>query len=100
LQQVAQRAYHRKGEGPLSAENFGDPAAAADGGFEVAAGQTLLLHHEQDRGDGVGRRDRMMFCLVGLDQDRKNLRLITFGRARFGIPQVLDLGQRSAVIGL
>jgi hypothetical protein len=41
-----------------------------------------------------------MFCLIGLDQDRKDLRLIAFQRARLGIPQVLDLGQRSAVIGL
>jgi hypothetical protein len=29
----------------------------------------------------------MMLCLIGLDQDRKDLRLIAFQRARLGIPQ-------------
>jgi len=60
----------------------------------------LLLHAELDRLDRVGRIDRIVLRLVGVDQRREHVEAVAFARARFGSPQALDLLERVLVVGL
>ena len=99
-EQGAQRANHRQGQRPLARQHLGDAAAAADCRFEIAPAQSLLLDHEFDRGDRIGRGDWKVLRLISLNQCDEHIHAVAVASARLGLPQPLDLLECGAIVGL
>lgn len=60
--------------------------------------QALLFHPEFDRLDRVGRIDRVVLALIGVDQGRQDIEPISLRRARARPLQPLDLCEGCFVI--
>src|SRR5262249_50576264 len=73
-------------------------AAAADRRFEIASGEPLLLHHELDGGDGIGRGYGNVLGLIGLYERHQHLDAVAGRRSRLGVPEPLHFLQRRPVI--
>jgi hypothetical protein len=74
--------------------------ARTDDRLEIASREALLPHAKLDRFDRIGRVDRFVLALVGVDQGRQHVEPIAFRRAGLGAPQTPQLGQGRLGIGL
>lgn len=60
----------------------------------------MLLHPKLDRLDRVGRIHRIVLRLVGLDESRKDVEAVAFGRPGLCAPELFHLCKRMVVVPL
>lgn len=68
VQALMQAFYHFQAQGTLVIQHFRDSSTAPDKNLQVFGRQPLLLHPELDGFNRIGRRNRVMLVLIGLDQ--------------------------------
>src|SRR5262249_2174362 len=62
--------------------------------------ETLLLHAELDRLDGIGRIHRVMLRLIGIDEGCEHIQAVAVAGSRLRAPKAFDLLERSLIIPL
>src|SRR6185312_3664350 len=95
---VVQSANHIDRQAALAIEHLRDTGPSTQDLFQVFACQPLLFHPKLDRLDWVRRVHRIVLGLVGLDESRKDVEAVAFGRAGLCAPELFDLCERVLVV--
>jgi hypothetical protein len=75
----------------FSAENLRNPGARTDDFFQISARESLLLHAELDRLNGIGRVHWMVLRLIRINQRRQYIQAIAVWRSGLRTLKALDL---------
>lgn len=68
--------------------------------WQTISGSSGCLTEYLDSLDGIGRVDRIMLGLIGLNEGYEYIQPIAFRRTRLRAPQALDLRERGLAITL
>src|SRR3989337_1622147 len=97
---LMQAADHPDRQSSLSVQNLGDAGTRADNLLQIPPGQSLLLHTEFDRLDGIGWVHRIVLSLIGIDECREHIQPVASARSRLCSPEALYLLERGFIIPL
>ena len=89
-QACPQPAHRFQRQAALAIEDFGDVGATADGELHILAGKSQRLHAEFDGGDGVGRVNGEVLCLIRVDERGKEVKFAGFRASWDGVDELPD----------
>src|SRR6266700_6519075 len=91
---------HLERERAHAVEHFRNPRAGTDVPLQILARQAARFHDVEQKVDRVGRLDRGVLALVGLDEQDEHLEPVGTGAAFAGVPQRRGFLQRRLVLAL